>query len=179
MLCEKCRQRQAEIAIREESGGETRELYVCQACSGAGDPIEKKLTSMVEMIFDVALGLVARPVGAQTVADDTVCPVCGMTRQAFRKRERLGCEACYTAFRRDTDAMIRDMHEGVRHVGKVPAGAVSARSCAELERALKRAVAGQHFEEAARLRDALAAVSRPIQSASAEEGSKGGVHAAQ
>jgi protein-arginine kinase activator protein McsA len=75
--------------------------------------------------------------------------------------------------------MIRDMHEGVRHVGKVPAGAVSARSCAELERALKRAVAGQHFEEAARLRDALAAVSRPVQSASAEEGSKGGVHAAQ
>jgi protein arginine kinase activator len=179
MLCEKCRQRQAEIAIREESGGETRELYVCPACAGAGEPIKKKLTSMVEMIFDVALGLVTRPVGTQAVADDPVCPVCGMTRQAFRKRERLGCEACYTAFRRDTEAMIRDMHEGARHVGKVPAGAVAARSCAELERALKRAVAAQRFEEAARLRDALAEVSRPGQSARADGGSEGGLHVAQ
>jgi protein-arginine kinase activator protein McsA len=63
MLCEKCKQRQAEIAIREESGGETRELYVCQACAKAVDPIEKKLTSMVEMIFDVALGLSLKGTG--------------------------------------------------------------------------------------------------------------------
>jgi protein arginine kinase activator len=179
MLCEKCRQRQAEIAIREESGGETRELYVCQACAGEGGLIDKKLTSMVEMIFDAALGLVARPVRAQTVVDDPVCPVCGMTRQAFRKRERLGCEACYTAFRRDTEAMIRDMHEGVRHVGKVPAGAVAARTCAELERALKRAIASQRFEEAARLRDALATVSGPVHSARDDGNAEGGAHAAQ
>jgi protein arginine kinase activator len=179
MLCEKCRQRQAEIAIREESEGETREWYVCQACAGVGEPIEKKLASMVEMIFDVALGLVARPAGVQAASDGPVCPVCGMTRETFRKRERLGCEACYTAFRRDTEAMIRDMHVGSRHVGKVPAGAAAARTCAELERALKRAVAAQRFEEAARLRDALAAVSRSAPFAGAEKGSEGGAHAAQ
>jgi protein arginine kinase activator len=178
MLCEKCRQRQAAIAIREESGGETRELYVCQACAGTGEPLDKKLTSMVEMIFDVALGLVTRPAGTPA-ANEPACPICGMTRQAFRKRERLGCEACYTAFNRDTEAMIRDMHGGARHAGKVPAGAVAERTCAELERALKRAVAAQRFEEAARLRDALAAASRPDTRAQAKEGPEGGAHAAQ
>ncbi len=187
MLCEKCRKRQAEVAIREELGGGTRELYVCCACAGAGkpgagEPIEQKVASMVELIFDVAMGLAIRPAEAQAVPGDPVCAVCGMSRQTFRKRERLGCEACYAAFGRDTEAMIRDMHEGVRHVGKVPAGAAVARTQIELERALKRAVETQRFEEAARLRDELAGLS-PQNAASGSDGCReagveGGGHVA-
>jgi len=175
MLCEKCKQRPAEVAVREQEGDATRELYVCKAC--AGEPLEKKLASMVEMIFDIAVGMAVRPDDGGGAPGDPRCAACGMTRREFRKRERLGCEACYKAFSRDTEAMIRDMHVGLRHAGKRPAGAEPVRARARLERDLKRAVDAQRYEEAARLRDELARMSRA--DAAAAGGGGEGADAAQ
>ena len=156
MLCEKCRKRPAEVAIREAADDGERELYVCKACAGEPEPLERKLASMVEMLFDVALEINVAAETRSPAATDPRCAVCGMTREAFRKRERLGCEACYSAFARDTEAMIRDMHQGRRHSGKVPVREQAARTREELEQSLRKAVAAQRFEEAARLRDQIA-----------------------
>lgn len=154
MLCEKCKKRPAEVAIHEQLDGEERELYVCKAC--ADEPLEHKLASMVEMLFDVALEITNTDEARPPAADEPRCTACNMTRETFRKRERLGCEACYSAFSRDTEAMIRDMHQGRRHTGKVPAREQAARTREELERTLREAVEAQRFEDAARLRDQIA-----------------------
>ncbi len=153
MLCEKCKQRPAEVAIREQEKGESRELYVCKTCAGV--PPGKHVVPLVEMIFDIAFQLGIGSPEAETIPGEPACAVCGMTRREFRKRERLGCEACYEAFSRDTEAMIRDMHQGRRHTGKVPAREEPVRRRSDLEQELKHAVAAQHYEEAARLRDQI------------------------
>ncbi len=153
MLCEKCRQQPAEVAIREQERGQSRELYVCKACAGA--PLEKHAAPLVEMIFDIAFQLGIRSSEAVTIPGELACSVCGMSRREFRKRERLGCEACYAAFSRDTEAMIRDMHQGRRHTGKVPVREAAVRRRSDLEQELKHAVAAQQYEEAARLRDQI------------------------
>lgn len=154
MLCEKCKQRPAKVAIHEHVNGQEKELYVCQTC--AKTPLERELASMVEIIFDVALEIGNRTEKQRSAAKEPACTVCGMTRQEFRRQERLGCEACYTAFRRDTEAMIRDMHQGKQHQGKMPAREVTVRVRTDLEHALREAVETQRFEDAARLRDRLA-----------------------
>ena len=155
MLCEKCKKRPAEVAIREQAADGERELYVCKSCADGSGPLERKLASMVEMLFDVAME-VSSAAATRAAAEEPRCAVCGMTREVFRKRERLGCEACYDAFGRDTEAMIRDMHQGRRHTGKAPAREQAARTREKLEKALREAVAAQRFEDAARLRDQIA-----------------------
>ncbi len=156
MYCEKCKKRPAEVAIREQTADGERELYVCKGCAGEPETLERKLASMVEMLFDAAMEVSGAAATRASAAEEPRCAVCGMTRETFRKRERLGCEACYDAFGRDTEAMIRDMHQGRRHIGKVPARERAARTREDLERGLREAVAAQRFEEAARLRDQIA-----------------------
>lgn len=48
------------------------------------------------------------------------CPKCGMLPDDYKRIGRLGCDQCYKAFARQLGPVIRDMHPGVSHVGKVP-----------------------------------------------------------
>src|SRR5207245_5584514 len=48
------------------------------------------------------------------------CPVCGFTQADFKKSGRLGCSACYVTFTEALTALLKAMHKGTAHVGKVP-----------------------------------------------------------
>jgi protein arginine kinase activator len=148
MKCEMCQQQQAEVAIKQAAtNGEERELYVCRGCAqrSAG----KMVASLVEMLLGAAIDL-------QLPENDTlVCPSCGLTRSEFRKRGRAGCARCYRTFARELAPMLRDLHSGDHHVGKVPARERVSRTRAELKTALRNAVRTQRFEDAAVLRDRL------------------------
>ena len=150
MLCEKCKKNSAEVAVHEVVMGEERELYVCKACAGLSD--EAKLAELVGLLFDMA---VKAECGAVKRLGDLRCPACGITRSEFRKKERLGCWKCYEAFGVELEAMIRDMHRGGEHIGKLPQRERELQAREKLEGELRQAVATQHFEEAARLRDEL------------------------
>jgi protein arginine kinase activator len=90
-----------------------------------------------------------------------------MKQSDFKKNGRLGCPACYSAFEEELAPMLKAMHRQVRHVGKVPphspppeAGATdNAAERVRLQRLLDAAVAREAFEEAARLRDQIRALS--------------------
>jgi protein arginine kinase activator len=108
----------------------------------------------------------------------SACPSCGMTFAQFRSAERLGCAHCYQALEAQLRALIGRVQEGaVQHVGKVPrrltqalaqpmdhgaAPAVApapvdlAARARELRAQLAQAVASEHYERAAQLRDELA-----------------------
>jgi len=89
------------------------------------------------------------------------CPSCGMTAAMFRKTGRLGCAACYEAFATLIAPALAEMHRGVRHTGRTPeSAAAEARNTPvergrlyALEEELRRAVAAEAYEEAARIRD--------------------------
>ncbi len=150
MLCELCNKAPATVAIKQVADGEVRELFVCDACARKANGEEPE-NLLVELLFGAAFA-----VGAEVV--ESRCPSCGLTHKEFRKLSRLGCASCYDHFARELAPLLRDMHRGEKHVGKVPGRQHQAMARARLEAALRAAVASQRFEEAARLRDELRAL---------------------
>ena len=147
MKCGMCKERPAEVTIKQVVDGAECDLAVCRAC--AQRTAGRLVGSLVEMLLDAAVDLQVPP------RDDPACPGCGLPRSEFRSRQRVGCARCYDAFRRDLAPMLRDMHRGDRHVGKMPPHARLGRKRSELEAALRAAIRSQRYEDAAVLRDRL------------------------
>ena len=147
MKCELCKKHKAEVAVKQTVDGEERELFVCPSCAqrAAGTLV----TSLVEMLLGAAIDL------QLPERDPLVCPGCGLSRPEFRKRARVGCARCYETFARELAPMLRDMHSGDHHVGKVPVRERVSRTRVELENALKLAIRTQRYEDAAVLRDRI------------------------
>jgi protein arginine kinase activator len=131
-----------------------QKVNLCEGCSkekGVNDPTGFALA-------DLLLGLGA----AQEIEKNPAgirCPVCGFSQADFKKTGRLGCSACYDAFAEGLSGMLKNMHRGNIHTGKVPAKlAVTRRiahEMASLQTALEKAVKEEQFEEAATLRDRI------------------------
>jgi len=87
------------------------------------------------------------------------CPACGCSKEKFEETGRFGCPKCYEAFRPFLDGMLRKMHKGLRHIGKISGPHLTREAfegrMAELNAAIEAAVAAEDYEEAARLRDEI------------------------
>ncbi len=87
------------------------------------------------------------------------CPVCGLTQKDFEKRGRLGCPECYRAFEDVLPSILKRMHRGSLHVGKVPRDSskeeVLKNRLQYLEKELQDAIRNERFEDAAELRDQI------------------------
>ena len=87
------------------------------------------------------------------------CPVCGFTQTDFKKTGRLGCSACYDTFSEGLGTLLKAMHKGVEHVGKLPERAARQMQLTDKMRALndhlEKAVAEENYETAATLRDQI------------------------
>ena len=87
------------------------------------------------------------------------CPVCGYTQADFKKTGRLGCSTCYTTFAEGLNTLLKAMHKGTEHVGKLPQRAQRALALNDRMRTLtenlEKAVAEENYETAASLRDQI------------------------
>lgn len=148
MKCELCQTNEAEVAIQRAADGQVREMFVCAGCAQQAGG--KPTNPLVELLFGSVFA-------AAESGDETApcCSACGLSRVEFRKRSRLGCPLCYEHLAREIAPLLRDMHRGSQHVGKVPRRERLALRRAGLEERLKQAVAEQRFEDAAQLRDRI------------------------
>jgi protein arginine kinase activator len=87
------------------------------------------------------------------------CLVCGYTQADFKKTGRLGCSTCYTTFAEGLNTLLKAMHKGTEHVGKLPHRAHRALELTDRMRTLtenlEKAVAEENYETAASLRDQI------------------------
>ena len=85
------------------------------------------------------------------------CPSCGYTQADFKKTGRLGCSVCWEVFETGMSSLLKAVHKGVRHVGKVPSKALHTMELSEkikqLSEELNQAVAAEKYEDAAQIRD--------------------------
>ena len=92
-------------------------------------------------------------------ADKQVCPVCQITFLEFRNSGRLGCPYDYEVFRDELMPLLESIHGETRHSGKVPKRAPrntqQQTTLIQLRNELKRAVAAEDYEAAARIRDKI------------------------
>jgi len=85
--------------------------------------------------------------------------VCGFTQADFKKTGRLGCSACYVTFGEGLNTLLKAMHKGTEHVGKLPQRVHRAVELNDRMRTLtenlQKAVAEENYETAASLRDQI------------------------
>lgn len=155
MLCSVCKEKPATVHYTKIDGGEMHKVDLCETCAknkGVNDPTSFSLADML-------LGLGAAKEVEESSGLELKCPKCGFTHADFKKAGRLGCALCYQTFSEGLEGLLKTMHKGTRHVGKMPAGLQSARALAEnlksLQKRLSKAIEDENFEAAAQLRDEL------------------------
>lgn len=154
MICDVCQDKHATVYLTQIVDGQMKKVNLCEGCAkekGVTDPTGFALADLL-----LGLGSDEKVGGA---VDERSCEVCGFTHSEFKKTGRLGCNACYQAFGDGLDSLIRAMHKGVRHVGKVPTRYRATKhftdQITDLKHRLKIAITDENFESAAQLRDEI------------------------
>jgi len=160
MKCERCGRRQAAVKYIEVEEGVKRSRWLCEECAaeeGAQAPAADEVVSSHLQAFLGESGEAAVAAPDAPVA----CPACGADLSQLHEIGRLGCPHCYQHFREELLPVLRRYHRATVHLGKAPRAhgprAVLRREIGQLRSALEAAVTGENYEEAARLRDLIAA----------------------
>jgi protein arginine kinase activator len=154
MHCDVCKQNQATVFLTQIVDGKMQKVNLCESCSkekGVTDPTGFALADLL-----LGLGAAQEMERGGTVQK---CPVCGFSQADFKKTGRLGCATCYTTFADGLSTLLKGMHKGTDHVGKVPARMAKTiereTHLKTLQRDLKKAVAQEDYESAATIRDQI------------------------
>jgi protein arginine kinase activator len=157
MLCCACKEKPATVHLTQIVGDKMQKLDLCEECAktkGVSDPTSFNLADA-----DVLFGLGASQEIEQSTGTETKCPRCGFTQADFKKSGRLGCPECYTTFAEGLEGLLKSMHKGTRHTGKVPEALRESREQADrlklLQKRLAKAIDDENFEQAASLRDEI------------------------
>lgn len=104
-------------------------------------------------------GTVPTNASTGTPGNGKKCVTCGFTLDDLKRVRRFGCSDCYATFSEEVAQMVRGMHKGTSHIGKVPEGlmAVQFRNqrIEELRSRLEQAITSESYEEAAGIRDEI------------------------
>jgi protein arginine kinase activator len=140
-----------------------QKVDLCEECSknkGINDPAGFNLA-------DLLLGLGASQELEQAGGGVEIkCSRCGFTQADFKKAGRLGCPECYKTFAEGLEGLLKSMHKGTRHVGKVPESLRQNRDLSDrlkaLQKKLAKAIEDENFEQAAHLRDEIKQMSAKL-----------------
>ena len=159
MKCTKCN-KPATFHITDIERGKPREYHFCdeharQHLTPADEPAETNAIGELAKKLAVAPGAGREP----SSADKQVCPHCQITFLEFRNSGRLGCPLDYEVFRDELMPLLENIHDETRHSGKVPKRAPrnsqQQTTMIQLRNDLKRAIAAEDYETAARVRDQI------------------------
>ncbi|HUA68850.1 MAG TPA: UvrB/UvrC motif-containing protein [Candidatus Saccharimonadales bacterium] len=156
MLCSVCKEKPATVHLTQIVGDKMQKLDLCEECAkakGVNDPSGFALA-------DLMLGLGASQEIEQAAGGaELKCPRCGFSQADFKKSGRLGCPECYKTFAEGLEALLKTMHKGTRHIGKVPEALRATREQSDrlklLQKKLAKAIEDENFEQAAQLRDEI------------------------
>lgn len=160
MLCSVCQKNEAKVHLTQIVDDKMQKVDLCEECSKAKGVTDPKGFSLADLLLGLGASQDAetRPVGKP---GETVCPGCGLSQTDFKKTGRFGCPQCYGTFAEGLPGMLKTMHKGLRHVGKVPNAQRPRREpdlLKQLNRRLEKAVESENFEEAALIRDQIRAL---------------------
>lgn len=170
MKCDLCDEK-ATVFLTQIVDGKMQKVNLCESCAqdkGVTDPTGFALA-------DLLFGFGNEEEVGIPGFEATECPSCGYALEKLKKSGRLGCAKCYEAFAPSLQSLVKAMHKGVEHHGKVPQGAmqrkVREQRRADLQSRLAKAVADERYEDAARFRDQLTALDAQIASDESENDS--------
>jgi protein arginine kinase activator len=129
---------------------------LCEECAKSKGMNDPTAFSMADELFGLGAALEIEQAGDGT---GLKCPACGFTQADFKKAGRLGCPECYETFAEPMGSLLKTMHKGTRHVGKVPESLRQSRDVSDrlknLQKRITKAIEEEDFEKAAILRDEI------------------------
>jgi protein arginine kinase activator len=154
MLCDICKKAEATVHLTQIVDGKMLKVDLCESCAKEKGVQEAAGFSLANLL--VELGGVEE---SRVESPGMQCPVCGFTQADFKKTGRLGCSTCWETFEPALASLLKAMHKGDHHVGKVPAKAMHTLALSgkmqELTGELEKAVREEKYEDAARIRDQI------------------------
>lgn len=158
MDCDNCGSGDAVIHLTQIVNNEMTTSHLCEACASAKG-LETAEGSSNFPLTDF-LAQMGETDSVPSASSETACSFCGLTFAAFRETGRLGCPHCYASFEPHLRNLLRRIHGGTQHVGKVylppdPTATEREKRLEGLKRKLQRAVDSEDFERAAELRDQI------------------------
>lgn len=162
MKCQKC-SKPATYHITDIERGKPHEFHFCdEHARDHLDPGKEQADAGVAGIGKLAKTLSEGGAGSlrePSAADKQACPLCQITFLEFRNSGRLGCPHDYEVFRDELMPLLENIHEETRHAGKVPRRAPRSSqrqtTMIQLRNDLKRAIAAEDYEAAAKIRDQI------------------------
>jgi len=158
MLCSICKEKPATVHLTQIVGEKMQKLDLCEECAkakGINDPTSFSLAD-ADMLFGLGASQEIEQAGGGV---ETKCPRCGFSQADFKKSGRLGCPECYKTFAEGLEGLLKTMHKGTHHSGKVPEALRANREQSDrlklLQKKLAKAVEDENFEQAAQLRDEI------------------------
>jgi len=159
MLCELCKNAEAEVHLSNISDGVKQVKHLCETCANQQDLPDPVIHTGIQEILQNLVDVRAEP-------DDVCCPSCQTTLSNFRRHGRLGCAQDYDLFEDSLLELLERIHGTVTHAGKRP-GEPSPEIALERTRRdlvlrLDGAVRDEAYEDAARLRDEILTIDKQL-----------------
>jgi protein arginine kinase activator len=155
MLCDDCGENEAILHLTSIENNQIKSSYLCEQCaSERGWSPGWAPATFRSLTFWRRWGkptMRAASEGRAPTADSS---------WTTSKDGRLGCSHCYVAFEPHLRPLLRRLHGGTQHIGKVylppnPSVAQREERLAGLRRKLSKAVESEDFERAAQIRDLI------------------------
>ena len=158
MQCDHCGDNEAIVHWTQIVNNEMTTLHLCESCA-AEKGLEPGVSAANFPLTDF-LAQMGKGGGVEPASGIGPCAYCGMQLDDFKKSGRLGCPHCYVTFDTHLRTLLRRLHGGTQHLGKVylppdPSESARVERLAGLRRKLDRAVESEDFEQAAQLRDQI------------------------
>ncbi len=158
MICEVCRQNNADIVFKTVTGNQVATKAMCLSCA------HEMQQDMVKIFM--ALGFKKEQVEEQAIAPEPkavmprfICTSCGRPYEKLDEQTMAGCKTCYDAMREDLktyagEAVIKTQSLDEPSTEEIITEPVDVLK--ELRYHLMEAVIAERYEEAAQLRDQIA-----------------------
>jgi protein arginine kinase activator len=158
LKCDFCA-KPATVHLTQIVNNKVHKVDLCEECAQKKGVTDPSGFSLADLLLKASLN-------PEQASGGIRCEQCGFTQADFKKLGRLGCPACYDAFRGVLDPMLEGMHKGISHVGKIPQAALNRKSLydrlTKLETDLTEAIKSERYEEAARYRDEISRVKQSV-----------------
>ena len=170
MICNQCGERPASVIVKQMRQGQLTERHLCHVCAAENHSLNIAFEQDPMAIHQLLSNWfpnqqkTVHPVRKETA----VCPTCGFTFTNFLELGKFGCANCYEAFDSHLDEIFKRLHNGnTEHTGKIPASYGSTlkikKEIEELRKQMKVSIESENFEEAAKLRDEVRALTSQLE----------------
>jgi protein arginine kinase activator len=162
LLCQNCGERPATVHLTKIMNHEKTELHLCEVCAkNVGNELgivfepSFNFQNFIAGMLEGDLKLYQQPNTNQEI----FCKNCGLTFSDFMSSGLLGCGDCYRHFQTRLEPLLKKLHGGIQHTGKVPkrsGGKVRVRKeISDLRAELQQSISREDYEKAAFLRDEI------------------------